>query len=243
MPNPDYVGKTAYYGEIASRYDEQRVTEPIWNVEQEFVSGWVRTLAPGATILDLPAGTGRFLRVFLERGLKVQARDISTDMLAEIHRRFAPLPAEVDVRVGDAEQLDLPSDAVDFVISWRFFHLIPLDVLGRVLSEFRRVCRGTVVVQVFGVRPVGWRRTVWQSFKDWARPAWRRLRPVDPRTAATPWAHITSYPHHEEDLMQAFGRAGLSVQDARTLVMQDGLANRVYFLIRRPVVAGSGPGT
>lgn len=242
MPTPDYVGKSAYYGKIASRYDEQRITEPIWNAEQEFVSGWVRTLASGTTILDVPAGTGRFLGIFLDRGLKVHAQDISADMLAEIHRRLAPLPPGLNVRVGDAEQLDLPSDAVDFVISWRFFHLIPLDVLGRVLPEFRRVCRGTVVVQVFGVRPMGWRRTVWQSFKDWARPAWRRLRPFDPRTAATPWAHITSYPHHEEDLLQAFNRAGLIVQDTHTLALQDGLANRVYFLIRGPGVAASGPG-
>lgn len=241
MAEKEYVGKTAYQGDIASRYDEQRITEPIWGQEQAFVGAWVQTLAPGATILDIPAGTGRFVQFFLARGMRVHARDISADMLAEIHRRFDPLPAGLEVRVGDAERLDLPDDATDHVICWRFLHLIPPPVVGRVLAEFRRVCCGTIILQVFAVRPAGTHRTAWQSFKDRVRPLWRRLRPVDRSTAKTPWAHITSYPHREEDLLRAFARAGLSLQETRTLEMQDGLANRVYFLARAsPSVIRSG---
>lgn len=237
MSSPEYVGKSAYHGEIASRYDEQRVVEPIWNVEQEFVREWVRTLPRGGTLLDVPAGTGRFLSCFLEWGMNVYARDISADMLTEIHRQFSPLPDRLDVRVGDAERLDLPDDATDHVISWRFIHLVPPEVVDRVLREFRRVCRGTIVLQVFSVRPVGWRRTPWQSFKDRVRPVWRRIRLVDPKTAELPWAHITSYPHHEDDLLKSFVRAGLAVQQTRTLDLQAGLANRVYFLVRAPAAA------
>lgn len=232
MPEKEYVGKSAYHGEIASRYDEQRITEPIWNVEQEFVRAWVKTLSPGTTILDVPTGTGRFLPFFLDRGLGVHAQDISTDMLAEIRRRFSPLPAGLELRVGDAERLDLPDDTVDQVISWRFIHLVPPPVVGRVLSEFRRVCRGMIVVQVFGVRPAGMRRTAWQSFKDRARPLWRKLRPVDPKNGGKPWSHITSYPHREEDLLAAFALAGLRLGQTRTLETQAGLVNRVYFLTR-----------
>lgn len=234
MSEKEYVGKSAYQGDIASRYDEQRITEPIWAQEQAFVGQWVQTLPPHATVLDIPAGTGRFVAFFLDRGLKVHARDISADMLGEIRRRFDPLPPGVDVEVGDAERLALPDNSVDHVISWRFLHLVPPPVVGRVLAEFQRVCRGTIVLQVFGVRPADARLTAWGALKDRLRPWWRRLRPVDRTIAATPWAHITSYPHPEENLLRAFAAAGLVVVETHTLELHEGLANRVYFLTRTP---------
>lgn len=232
MPEKEYAGKSAYHGEIASRYEEQRVTEHIWNVEQDLVNAWVRSLPPGGTLLDVPVGTGRFISFYLERGLRVRARDISADMLAEVARRFPQLPDDMEVKVGDAEHLDLPADAVDFAICWRFIHLVPPDVVGRVLVELGRVCRGTIVVQVFGVKPHDRLRTIGQRFKDWARPLWRKLRPAGRKVGATPWAHITSYPHQEEDLLEVFACSGLRLQEVRTLEVQAGLANRVYFLVR-----------
>ncbi len=229
MSLPEYVGKSAYHGETAARYDEHRVVEPIWTVEQEFVRAWVQSLPVGSRILDLPAGTGRFVRFYAERGLVVHLRDISADMLAEIDGSLAQ---GMDVRVGDAERIDLAPDAVDFVISWRFFHLIPRELIGRVLLEFVRVCRGTLVIQVFSVRPSGSTFSPWRVFKDWARPYWRRLVPALLRGRPQPWEHITSFLHREDDLIAAFAAAGLVIRETRTLEFQNELANRVYFLTR-----------
>ncbi len=231
MTEAKYAAKEAYRGDIASLYDEHRIREPLWTQEQAFVGEWIGAIPPGRTVLDIPTGTGRFLELFKNQCVKVHAWDISKDMLEEIHRRFAPLPAGWDVRQADAESLDLSNGAVNYIISWRFFHLIPAPVLNRVLCEFRRVCLDTVVVQVFAVR----HHTPWQTLKDWMRPFWWKIRLFRRSAPTEPWAHITSYSHYEEDLLAAFVQAGLVLREARTLSMQGGLANRVYFL--EPVAA------
>jgi len=237
MPSEDYVAKSAYHGDVAARYEEQRKGEAVWNQEQAFVEAWIRDLEAGSVILDLPAGTGRFFPFFKARGLRVHARDISEDMLAEIRRAYPwSLTEGWDVRAGDAEHLDLPNDAVDYVLSWRFFHLIPPAVIDRVLREFARVCRGTIVIQVFAVRSSGMRMAAWQRVKGWLRPLWRRLRRASTATEC-PWGHIASFSHPENDLRAAFARAGLEERRAVTLSDYQGLPTRVYFLERRARIA------
>jgi ubiquinone/menaquinone biosynthesis C-methylase UbiE len=233
MRSTDYLGKSAYRGEVAARYDEDRAVEAVWSQEQEFVRAWVETLRPGGTVLDIPAGTGRFLELFLARGLQVLAQDISEDMLAEIRRRHPTAAAAgLEIRVGDAEQLALPDGAVDHLVCWRFFHLIPLPVMRRVLREFHRVCRGTVVVQVFAVRPeTGWAAAP-QVWRDRLRALWRRVRPARETAAALPWSHIASFSHRETVVLAAIAGAGFAVRATHTLGHTNGLPTRVYFLNR-----------
>ena len=236
MSGDEYPGKSAYRGVIASRYDEDRTVEAIWSVEQDYVGRWVAGLPRDGTVLDVPAGTGRFLGFFQQRGLKVHALDVSPDMVAEIHRRYPALVQGAQIAVGDAEHLALPDQSVDYVISWRFFHLIPAHVAERVLGEFQRVCRGTVVVQVFGVRPPWWRRVAAGLMRR-LRTAVQRTAPTGPAaesvtTAQSPWAHIASYSHTETELRAQFKRAGLVLERAETIDVQFGLPNRVYFLRR-----------
>ncbi len=253
MSQDSYQGKSAYRGAIASRYDEDRTVEPIWAVEQDYVGRWIATLSPGKTVLDIPAGTGRFVDLCRQRGLKVYAFDVSADMVTEIHRRHPAASSEVHVAVGDAEKLALPDDAVDYVLSWRFFHLIPAPVVTRVLREFHRVCRGTVVVQVFAVRPSFWGRVVGGLRRrlGWGDPGSNAKSAVvsvpagaaNPATTAapapgTPWDHIENFSHTESQLRQQFKDANFVVERAETIDVQYGLPNRVYFLRR----AGAGPG-
>lgn len=233
MGTNDYAAKSAYHGEIAERYEDHRTVEPVWAVEQEFVRAWSAVIQPQQSILDIPTGTGRFVDFFLARGARVHAWDISEDMLAQIRQRFGgTVPANLDLKVGDAERLSLTDGAVDFVISWRLFHLLPAGVMGRVLAEFNRVCRGVIVVQVFAVRPAGYRESPWRRLKEVLRPAWRALRSKLGTKPRLPWGHITSYSHREEELLAAIQNAGLTITETRTLEQQPGLANRVYFLTR-----------
>jgi SAM-dependent methyltransferase len=239
MSGHEYSGKSAYRGVIASRYDEDRTVEAIWAVEQDFVGKWVEGLPKGGEILDIPAGTGRFLEFFQKQGLTVHALDVSPDMVAEIHRRYPELAKGAHIAVGDAEHLALPDDAVEFVLSWRFFHLIPTAVADRVLREFHRVCRGTVVVQVFGVRPPFWRRVI-NGLRRRLSPTSPAPAPASPEsggTAASPWAHIASFAHTESGLRAQFKRAGFVLDHAVTIDVQFGLPNRVYFLRRSGAAA------
>lgn len=224
-----YAAKTAYRGDIVARYDEDRKVEPLWAEEQEFVRDWIKRLPAGAVVLDLPVGTGRFLPLLAECGLAARGLDISEDMVAEARRRYGHLGESIQLAVGDAEHLALTDQSVDCVICWRFFHLIPRPVIERVLREFRRVCRGPILVQVLQVKPVDRPDRWWERVKDILRPWYRRLRA---RREGTPWAHITSYPHAERELLAAFGAANLSVQESVEMRDHSGLPVKVYTLVR-----------
>ena len=226
MPMPPYAAKTAYQGAVASRYDEDRVDEPIWMQEQAFVEAWAETLPTAATVLDIPSGTGRFLPCLLAKGFRVHAIDISPDMVAEIFRRHAAAANCLSVAVGDAEQLTFPDKSVDYVLSWRFFHLLPIAVMHRVLTEFRRICRGTIVLEVLQAAPPGAGRKPWSGLKvkllGWLRK-WRG-------NSVLPWSHITSYSHGEAELRAAFLRAGLTVREAKMIGESAGQPVIVFFL-------------
>lgn len=239
MAADNYPAKSAYHGQVASRYDEDRVVEPLWAVEQDFVRAWVETLPAGTRLLDVPVGTGRFVDFYLARGLTVQARDISADMVAQTRARHPAATGQLDLAVGDAERLDLPDGAVDRVISWRLFHLIPPAVIERVLREFRRVGRDEAVVQVLSVEPAGVVASAKRAVKNFLRPLWRKLRPPLPAAPATPWSHIGSFVHAERDLLNAFARTGWTVQRTATLGGTGDRVNRVYFL--RPAAARTPP--
>lgn len=233
MASRDYAGKSAYHGAVASTYEADRRQQPLWEQEQEFVRDWVQTLPAGATLLDIPTGTGRFLEIFLARQLHVLAQDISKDMLAEIRRQHPALAsARLEISEGDAEHLALADDTVDVVVCWRLLHLVPLPVVRGVLHEFRRVCRGPMAVQVFAVDPRPEQGGVGGRLKALLRPVWQRLRPHRSRTPATPWSHIPSYSHREPRLLAAFAAAGLRVDRTHTFDPAAPFPTRVYFLSR-----------
>ena len=228
MSSTDYQAKSAYHGETAARYDQDRVGEPLWQVEQDFVGKLAADLAPGSLVLDVPAGTGRFVELLLARGLKVQALDISEDMLAEVRKRHPGATPSLLIAAADAEHLPVADASVDCVLSWRFFHLLPLATIDRVLPEFQRVARGRIVIQVLPVRTGGLVTRAPRALKALLRPLWRRIR----KAPATPWSHIPSFTHAERDLLKLFARHRLTVVSAVTLATYNGFPVRVYTLER-----------
>ncbi len=222
-----YAGKTAYHGDVAVNYDRDRVGEPVWQKEQAWVETWARGVPSGAKVLDVPAGTGRFIGIFRARGAQVQAVDISEDMLAALRGQWAPDGATVVVEQGDAEALRHGDGAFDFAICWRLFHLVPADVAERVLRELARVCRGEIVVEVFGVEAGGPARLAWSALK-------RKVRTWLPRRSAgaKPWSHITNFVHNEPALRAMMARSGLRVVRVETLTDYEGRPARVFVLRR-----------
>jgi ubiquinone/menaquinone biosynthesis C-methylase UbiE len=228
-PRSHYAGKTAYRGEIAANYDRDRVGEPIWQREQAWVESWARRLPAGAKVLDLPAGTGRFLEILWDRGARVHAIDISEDMLKALRARSVPKGASLVVTQGDAEALECADDSFDFVICWRLMHLLPSDAMERVVRELARVCRGEIVLEVLGVYVGG----PWGAA---ARAVKRRLRALlglRSRAGGKPWSHITNYPHREADLIALFSRCGLHLESMESLMDYDGRPARIYLLRKR----------
>lgn len=225
MSADHYAGKTAYHGEIASRYEEDRRGEPVWQREQDWFEGWARGVRAGARVLDVPAGTGRFIGMLRGRGARVHAVDISEDMLAELRRRWPGEGTELVVERADAEALPYAASQFDFVVCWRLFHLLPPAASERVLRELARVCRGEIVLEVFGVEAGGRIAARLRALKARVR-TWLRPEPVP----ATPWGHITNYPQCEPVLLGMFARCGLQVIGSETLADYHGRPARIYRL-------------
>jgi ubiquinone/menaquinone biosynthesis C-methylase UbiE len=233
-PPSSYLGKTAYHGQVAENYDRDRVGEPIWQQEQAWVENWARAIPEGATVLDLPAGTGRFIGLLQARGARVHAVDISEDMLAALRARWQPQAGGLVVARGDAEALEYPDRFFDFVLCWRLFHLLPPGVAERVAAELARVCRGRIAVEVFGAEPGG-------AVVGSVRLAWRRLKALLPRRGpAKPWSHITNYPHREQALVRMFTRHGLRLAGIASVADYGGRPATVL-LLERPRPDESSP--
>ena len=110
-------------------------------------------LQPGADVLDLACGRGAVLEPALaavgERG-SVLGIDVAPAMVRRLRADLAPRAlANVEVRVGDAEHLELPDSSFD-AVTGGFMIFFPPEPL-RVLGGIRRVLRpgGRVALSIY----------------------------------------------------------------------------------------------
>ena len=144
-----YVAAKHYFGGNADAYDERRDQKPKWNEENRLVESYVAKLPRGASLIDVPFGTGRFAPAYLNAGLRVAGADISADMIAQAKRRFGSKIADFDLRTAAAEALPYGEQSFDYLICNRFIKWLPSEsIVEAVAKEFRRVCRGEMLIQV-----------------------------------------------------------------------------------------------
>jgi ubiquinone/menaquinone biosynthesis C-methylase UbiE len=98
---------------------------------------WVCGQASGE-VLEVAIGTGMNLPHY-RAGVRLTGVDFSPEMLALARDRAAELGLEVELREGDAQQLDLPDASVDSVVCTFGLCAIPDD--RRALREMHRVLR------------------------------------------------------------------------------------------------------
>ena len=128
----------------------------MWKVSRPVGEWMVAALEPerGQTILELAAGpgeTGFVAAPQLGDGGKLISTDISPAMVEAAKRRSAELGlTNVECRVIDAENMDLPDDSVDGVLS-RWGYML-LAEPAKAMVETRRVLRdgGRLVFSVWG---------------------------------------------------------------------------------------------
>lgn len=97
-------------------------------------------LAPGARVLDLGTGRGRFGTWFAARGARVTGIDLNPDMVAIARSRAqaAGLAEHFEVRHGSADDLSgVAPGTFDLVLGMELFDHLP--ALAPVLAEARRV--------------------------------------------------------------------------------------------------------
>jgi SAM-dependent methyltransferase len=98
---------------------------------------WLREvigLGPGKTVLDLGAGTGKFIPHLADTGARVIAVEPVAEMRAELSRHHA----DVDALAGTAAAIPLPDGALDAVVCAQAFHWF---ATCDALAEIRRVLR------------------------------------------------------------------------------------------------------
>jgi ubiquinone/menaquinone biosynthesis C-methylase UbiE len=218
-----YSARGDYKGSIADQYLAERQSSEQWQREQEVVEEILRGIAPGSRILDVPFGTGRFLRAYVASGLKVVGLDVSRDMFSAALEAHPDLvDALTQFTLGDAAAMPLGTDAVDYVVSTRFMNWLPASVFTTVMTEVGRVSRKGAIIQVHTSRPVDFRGML-QSFAAQLGiepvKAVRallgavrvrlggRLRPEQTQAASSDY-----FFHLPEDVERAFASADLAVR-------------------------------
>jgi len=135
-----------YRGEAAERYDERRAAREVFQWEAEVIERLLREHTQdthGATVLDAPVGTGRFIPIYLEQGLRVTGLDLSEDMLREAALHRPEEAGALELVKGSTTSLPFPDATFDAVISFRFLPgKLNLVSVRKSLREFARVTRG-----------------------------------------------------------------------------------------------------
>ena len=203
---------------VASAYDAQ-YSDPVrlsnlkaklfgWCEERAFLH-MLRRVPPGGTVLDLPAGTGRYVRHLLARGYQVGGADVSEEMLQVARRRVGHHPNLLFLEAADAACVPYPDGRFDGVTCIRLYHLVPPDVRQKMLREVKRVGRGWAILY-FGMtnRWLELRRAVRSRVDD---------------TVSDP------YPVTMQDLRQELEAAGMHLEESRWVLrwLADGLVARV----------------
>lgn len=217
-----YDAQTAYDKQIAAAYDGDRIGEPVWRIEQDFVAAWCAKLPAGSSVLDVPFGTGRFAPFYRERGLQVHGIDISQAMIDQARSQHGDLVQGWDLRTGDATALPFGDRSIDRAVCFRLVHLLPDPVVAAMLREFARVVREEVLIQAFALAPKA--PTLRQRIG-------RAVKGKLARKPDTPWGHIRNFPHDEPTILGMCRDAGFAVRERH--VVGDASNPALAFVLRR----------
>ena len=132
------------------------------------------------------------------------ALDISQGMLHYAKERAKQFNIEIEVMEGDAENLLLDSNSVDFVFSHALTKHLPIPIQYEVLTEFSRIARFGIICS-FGIFSH-------LSYEFWRR---RNLR--------------ESYPIILEELQWMSKAAGLKIRTMRKCTTPIGVEHVVLF--------------
>ena len=134
----------------ADAYERSRPTYPPDAVAQ---IADLLGLAPGRTLLELGAGTGKLTRLLAPSGARILAVEPLEAMRAKLVAKLVAIVPAAELVDGTAENIALPNASVDAVVVAQAFHWF--DAI-RALSEIHRVLRpGGRLVLVFNKRDEG----------------------------------------------------------------------------------------
>src|SRR5918912_2563204 len=125
-----------FFDQVAEDWDEMRPRFYSENVREKACD--LAGVRPGQLAADAGAGTGFITEGLLRRGLRVIAIDQSEAMLSKMRRNLACFDL-VDYRLGEAERLPLPDEAVEHVFANMYLHHV--ESPGQAIKEMARILK------------------------------------------------------------------------------------------------------
>ena len=127
MSNKEYFERVAdQWDEMRSGFFSEKVREAAYQAAD---------IKAGELAADIGAGTGFVTEGLVRAGLKVIAIDQSEAMLAELKRKYPDL----DGRQGEAEDLPLADNAVDYVFANMYLHHVARP--SEAIKEMTRILK------------------------------------------------------------------------------------------------------
>jgi ubiquinone/menaquinone biosynthesis C-methylase UbiE len=125
-----------YFNKTASRWDKMR--EGFFSEKVREKAFEVAKVQKGKVACDVGAGTGFISEGLLHLGLKVIAVDQSEQMLLEMKKKFSKFKG-IKYILGEAENLPLPDENVDYVFANMCLHHIESPEKG--IKEMTRILK------------------------------------------------------------------------------------------------------
>jgi 2-polyprenyl-3-methyl-5-hydroxy-6-metoxy-1,4-benzoquinol methylase len=101
--------------------------------------------------LDVPIGTGRFLKYFGTNDNTVYGIDISKDMITQAMpkwEKYIPKENKGFMQVGDVFNLPFDKKTIDYIVCIRLLNWMNIDEVSQILQEFKRVSNNSIIVSI-----------------------------------------------------------------------------------------------
>lgn len=126
----------AYFNEAANQWDAMRQSFFSETVREKAYS--IAAVKESQLAADIGAGTGFVTEGLLQKGLRVIAVDRSCEMLNQMMQKFKDFDG-VDYRQGEAENLPIDNDTVDYAMANMYLHhvddpLVAIKEMARILK-------------------------------------------------------------------------------------------------------------
>jgi ubiquinone/menaquinone biosynthesis C-methylase UbiE len=96
------------------------------------------SLVEGPKVLEVGVGTGRNMLLY-PSDIEITAIDLTPGMLVRAKRRASELGLDVDLRIGDVQNMEFPDDTFDTAVATCVFCSVTDPILG--LKEVLRVIK------------------------------------------------------------------------------------------------------
>lgn len=149
----DHAARFRYRGHEAAQYEGRRASERKWKLEQAAVEELWKTVAPGAVVLDVPVGTGRFVYLYRRSSVRAIGADVSRDMLREARKKLLP-GDRLELLESSIEFLPLRERSVDVVVCVRLLNWLPESLMKAAVLELSRVSRDRLLLHVRCAEPL-----------------------------------------------------------------------------------------